>query len=539
MVEARRYRMLLGVFTVAAALVVAAPAGGATLVVTNANPSGAGSLTQAIIDAKNETTNPGADIVDIQYVGTIPVPAELPSISSPMTIQGPSADKTTLRLDAEAYLFSIDSTTTIKGLTLTSTVDTGSAIFAPETELTLDHVRITGFTNTGTPGVLAGYGKLTIDHSTVDHNTLDAGGNPILGVAGGGVSNFLGTLDIRNSTISDNRVTNAAASGNSTISGNVLAIGGSLSVDSSTIASGRGQAGTLAAGNLVVLSEGKVTLHNSVLADAGDLPNCALAMDTTGGSAGFNIADDASCGLGAAGDQPSTDPQLGPLGFVAGEPPTTARPLRATSPAIDAGQATAALGATDQAGLVRTFDQPSRANAAGGDGTDVGAVETALLPTPPANPPGNGGGGGPAKDVVAPGVTGAKLSRTSFRVGPGRTALSAAAGTGTTVRFSLSEAATAKLVVVRERAGRKKGKSCSTKRKKGKRCTQLTTVGTLTRTGKAGANSVAFSGRLGRKALAAGRYRFVIAATDAAGNTSAKRTLKFRVLKAAKTRTRR
>lgn len=48
-----------------------------------------------------------------------------------------------------------------------------------------------------------------------------------------------------------------------------------------------------------------------------------------------------------------------------------------------------------------------------------------------------------------------------------------------------------------------------------KRCTRGVKKGVFRRTGKAGDNSVAFSGRIGTKALAAGSYRATLAATGA------------------------
>ena len=74
------------------------------------------------------------------------------------------------------------------------------------------------------------------------------------------------------------------------------------------------------------------------------------------------------------GDQLNTDPMLGPLQDNGG--PTFTHPLLTGSPAIDAGK-NFAVGTTDQrgAGFVRTFDDASTANANGGDGTDIGAIE--------------------------------------------------------------------------------------------------------------------------------------------------------------------
>ena len=41
-----------------------------------------------------------------------------------------------------------------------------------------------------------------------------------------------------------------------------------------------------------------------------------------------------------------------------------------------------------------------------------------------------------------------------------------------------------------------------------------------------------FSGRIGKRRLAPGRYRFVVTAIDAAGNRSAPRTISFTILSA-------
>jgi hypothetical protein len=55
--------------------------------------------------------------------------------------------------------------------------------------------------------------------------------------------------------------------------------------------------------------------------------------------------------------------------------------------------------------------------------------------------------------------------------------------------------------------------------------------GTLTRSSHQGANSVAFSGRIGSKALSPGRYSATITATDPAKNTSRPKTISFTIAK--------
>ena len=89
----------------------------------------------------------------------------------------------------------------------------------------------------------------------------------------------------------------------------------------------------------------------------------------------------------------------------------------------------------------------------------------------------------------------------------------AAARRGTTVRYSLSEPAAVTLRVVRLAGGKRRS------------------VGTLRRTGAAGANRVRFSGRIGRRALPRGRYRLIVRAIDAAGNRSTVRAAAFRIIR--------
>jgi Tol biopolymer transport system component len=153
---------------------------------------------------------------------------------------------------------------------------------------------------------------------------------------------------------------------------------------------------------------------------------------------------------------------------------------------------------------------------------------------------GGSGGGSGTPDRTPPRITNVKLSRTSFRVGPTRTALRASArpGIGTVLSLTISEPAKLTLSVYRERPGRKAG----TKRKpvcrivaKAPRhgaCIALSLDATLHRTlGRKGAVRIAFSGRLGAKRLALGRHRIVLVARDAAGNASRPVTVRFSVVK--------
>jgi Tol biopolymer transport system component len=163
---------------------------------------------------------------------------------------------------------------------------------------------------------------------------------------------------------------------------------------------------------------------------------------------------------------------------------------------------------------------------AGGDGGDGGEG-------------GDGGGGGepkPEPDATAPVVSRFLATRSRFRVARQATALTAAARrvrAGTTLRYRLSEAARVAVKVERQLPGRRTKGRCvkpAPRLQARPRCTRVVPAGTLVRSGRAGANAVRFSGRLGKRALAAGRYRVTLVATDAAGNRSRPARLVLRII---------
>ncbi|HEX8105689.1 MAG TPA: delta-60 repeat domain-containing protein [Solirubrobacteraceae bacterium] len=138
----------------------------------------------------------------------------------------------------------------------------------------------------------------------------------------------------------------------------------------------------------------------------------------------------------------------------------------------------------------------------------------------------------PTIDTVKPTLSGARVTRTKFRVGSKRTAKEAKAKKGTTFAYTLSEQATVTISLHRLVKGRRAGGKCRTTRKRGKRCTKRVKAGTLVRRDlAAGAQRTPFSGRLGSKRLKTGRYRAKLVAVDAAGNRSRAVTLRFRVVK--------
>jgi plastocyanin len=106
--------------------------------------------------------------------------------------------------------------------------------------------------------------------------------------------------------------------------------------------------------------------------------------------------------------------------------------------------------------------------------------------------------------------------------------------TGTTFKYKLSERATVKIDLRQLLPGRRQGKRCvnpAGKVTKAQMCVRAVSRGTLTRASHAGANAVAFSGRIGNQALAPGNYEAVLTATNAAGLASGAKTLTLKVVR--------
>ena len=140
----------------------------------------------------------------------------------------------------------------------------------------------------------------------------------------------------------------------------------------------------------------------------------------------------------------------------------------------------------------------------------------------------------PALDTTVPVITGLTLARRTFRVGRAATAVAAAVARGTTVRYTLSEAAKVTIAVARKAAGRRKGRKCvapTSELRHAKRCTRYRSEGRLVRAGRPGAASIPFSGRIGKRALAVGVHRMTLSATDPSGNASKGSRLSFRIVR--------
>jgi hypothetical protein len=98
----------------------------------------------------------------------------------------------------------------------------------------------------------------------------------------------------------------------------------------------------------------------------------------------------------------------------------------------------------------------------------------------------------------------------------------------------LSEAARVVFTVERRVRGRRVGTSCGRETRSNRRrgvCARFGQVGAFAQRATAGGNRKRFSGRIGRRRLAAGSYRATLVATDAAGNRSTATRVAFKVVR--------
>jgi hypothetical protein len=138
--------------------------------------------------------------------------------------------------------------------------------------------------------------------------------------------------------------------------------------------------------------------------------------------------------------------------------------------------------------------------------------------------------------VSAFSVSGTAVVPSRFAVAAAPTAQSGRrrAPLGTAIRFRLNAPADVRVAIERPAAGRRSRGRCvrpTRALRRARRCTRWLQVGRLTRAGRpAGANSVRFTGRIGRRALALGRYRAVVSAAEG-GQAATARAVNFTVVR--------
>jgi hypothetical protein len=232
----------------------------------------------------------------------------------------------------------------------------------------------------------AGSATLTVTASTISANSAYSGG----GILNYGQSGSA-TLTISASTLSGNW---AYADGGGAIYNNGWYGNGTVIINASTISSNSAGYGgaILSDGNAGVAA---VQIGDTILNGGAQGANIYNGSGTVT-SAGYNLSSDAAGGdsttgpggfLNSTGDIRNTAPLLGPLQDNGG--PTWTHALLTNSPAIDQGKSDAipALArVTDQRGAIRNSDFPVVANAAGSDGSDIGAFEVQSIPAASSSP---------------------------------------------------------------------------------------------------------------------------------------------------------
>jgi hypothetical protein len=385
----------------------------ATLLVSNTNDGGVGSLRDAIIS--NNAAGGGDMIVFSNVVtGTITLTTGDLLVMSNVTILGPGPGTLAINGNAANRVFHITNgaTVAISGLTITNGAVTGAfpghpggGIWNDHSTLTLSNCAISGNNGGGSSGGVYSDGSLGTAALSVIACTL---ANNLATNSGGAISTYSyegsSTLVIIASTF----VSNTAA-GNGNVGGAVFNDGNngaaSMSISNSTFfgntanleggAIYHGGAAGLGISALTVTdctfgsntAEGGGAIFDNGASSTLTIGDTILKAGSSGGtivnnggfftSTGYNLCSDGGNGLfNQATDQNNTDALLGPLANNGG--PTFTEALLPGSPAIDKGKSFGLT--TDQRGSPRPFDVASIANASGGDGSDIGAFELGRPP---------------------------------------------------------------------------------------------------------------------------------------------------------------
>lgn len=272
----------------------------ATITVTNANDSGAGSLRQALAGAND------GDTIAFGVTGTITLTTGELLVDKSVTISGPGP--ATLAVDANhaSRVFHVSRwvSTAIAGLTIIN----GSA------------------EGDGGGGIHNDHATLAVDNCMVSGNHAGWGG----GVCNDG-SNGSATLSVTNSTFSGNSVAAPYSVG----SGGGIYNDGPFGSATMTLNNSSFSGNSASFGGGIYNGSAMVTIRDTIL-NAGASGENLYNGSGSVSSLGYNLSSDNGGGLLIAmGDQINTNPLLGPLQDNGG-PTFTHAPLQG-SPAIDAG----------------------------------------------------------------------------------------------------------------------------------------------------------------------------------------------------------
>jgi hypothetical protein len=290
-------------------------------------------------------------------------------------------------------------------LTINGGAGTNRIFYVNQADVTINGVTLTGGNGTGsyfsgaTGGAILTYsGRLVLDsvHVTANSVTGDPNSNSVGGVYFNGGSNH----QILNSTFSANTSSGSCAGFlsqtgitviNSTFSNNTTQESGGgfcLNGGSSTLRSVTVTANSAKSGGGIVIFDGSVNLGNTIIAGntGGAEPDIFRNVGKTITTVGYNlIGNHTSVETAFPTGNPNVNndivgssispinPLLKTLDDNGGSNRIPTHDLLQSSPAFDKGNSFSL--SFDQRGLVRPVDNPNTANAAGGDGADIGAFE--------------------------------------------------------------------------------------------------------------------------------------------------------------------
>ncbi|MDA8240157.1 MAG: hypothetical protein M0Z67_07275 [Nitrospiraceae bacterium] len=350
----------------------------ATLVVTNLNNSGAGSLRDTIAAAS------AGDTIKFGVTGTITLTSGQLVVTKDLAVIGPGASILEISQSTASSVFYVDVGTNlfISGLTISNgNASSGGGI---SNNGTLNVVDVFFSNNTASIGgaLSSQNGPAVITGSTFSGNSALYGGGAIItttgemtitdctftdnqGEYGGGINTAnAGSVTVRNSTFNNN---GANFSGG--------AISADYTVNTVTLLNCTFSGNQSPRGGALYISDGvTVNASNTIFADSASGSNCNMAIT---GTNSHNIDFGGPAPANSCGADITDDPVLGSLTDNGGQTQTMA--LGTGSSAIDAGAQSNAPSA-DQRGWPRPY----------GTAVDVGAVESMPEATLTVNRTGNG-----------------------------------------------------------------------------------------------------------------------------------------------------
>lgn len=448
----------------------------------------------------------------------------------------------------------------------------------PGSKVLIKRSAITGNTATSSSGTALGAG-IHESSSQLDVRSTTIAGNAATGSStarGGGISANGGTVSLRHVTLSGNSAVSGTAD---QYGGNLYVAGGATATSADSIFTG-GVAGSgpNCAGTAPVASGRNIDSGTSCsfgagqfsstdpklapLADAGGqtdalvpdrlspaVGQAAACPDEAIDQRGAAAPSGAGCDIGAVELSSNLSVTLlqsrataisgTDVTFVATVANTGLDPAESTTLEVTSAGATEVPLVAPSAGTCTAAIRCELGTIAGGGrvtvafvlraGTAATLSVTALAASPTPQP-------STADDAASgslPVTAAEKSGQTGTAPVLGPLVLVGKARSGRTIRLSSKLSAATRLAVRIERLtpGRRSGKTCSAKAKRGTRCTITKLAGALTRNGKAGKLAITLPRLIGKRKLAPGRYRVTVQATDSAGRRSARRALTITVVR--------